>query len=70
MHSPSPVLPVLGLLLLASCSAQQAYGTGQAWQLKQCHKLVDPQERSRCLAIANMSHDEYKRQAESARSPQ
>lgn len=61
-------LVVLGPLFLSSCSAQQAYGTGQAWQRNQCHRLADAQEPSRCLAGTNTSHDEYKRQAEATKN--
>ena len=49
---------------LQTCSSQQAYGVGQAWQRSECFKINDPQERSRCLASASTSYDDYKRQAE------
>lgn len=49
---------------LQACSSQQAYGVGQAWQRNECYKISDPQERSRCLASASTSYDDYKRQAE------
>ena len=49
---------------LQACSSQQAYGVGQAWQRSECFKISDAQERSRCLASASTSYDDYKRQAE------
>jgi hypothetical protein len=49
---------------LQACSAQQAYAAGQALQRNECFKISDPQERSRCLAGAGISYDDYKRQAE------
>jgi hypothetical protein len=54
---------------VAAAFGQQTYNGGQAWQKNECHKLVaDPQERSRCMASASTSFDDYKRQANAAKS--
>ena len=53
--------------LLQACSSQLAYGTGQAWQRQECNKINDAQERSRCMASASTSYEDYKRQAEAAK---
>jgi len=55
-------------LFTAACSSQQAYGAGQAWQRLECSKIKDTQERSRCMASSSTSYEEYKRQAEAAKS--
>jgi hypothetical protein len=55
-------------LALHGCSSQQAYGAGQAWQRQECSRINDAQERNRCMASASTSYDDYKRQAEAARS--
>ena len=52
------------LCLLTSCSGQQMYGAGQAWQRNQCFKISDAQERSRCLETANASYEQYQRKTE------
>lgn len=54
-------------LLLQACSSQQLYGAGQEMQRNECRKIVDMQEQRRCMANANMSHDEYKRQSDAAK---
>jgi hypothetical protein len=63
---------LLGIVLLVAavqgCSSQQAYGAGQAWQRQECNKINDTQERSRCMASASTSYQDYKRQAEAAKS--
>jgi hypothetical protein len=59
------VLP--SALCLSSCSSQQMYGTGQAWQRNECHKIVDAQEHGRCMASTSMSYDEYKRRIEASK---
>ena len=56
------LLTALTLLACAACSSQQTYGTGQAWQRNECNKIIDAQERQRCKANANTSHDTYQRQ--------
>lgn len=50
--------------LLAGCSAADFYASGQDWQRNECNKLLDSQERGRCLKNAGTSYDSYKRQAE------
>jgi hypothetical protein len=45
-----------------ACSSPQAYGTGQAWQRNECNKIIDAQERQRCMANANVSYETYQRQ--------
>lgn len=52
---------------LSSCSSQQVYGAGQAWQRNECYKIVDAQEHGRCMASTSMSYDEYKRRTEAAK---
>ncbi len=56
------------LLGLAACSTQQAYGIGQAWQRNECVRIVDAQERSRCLASTSTSYEDYKRQSEAVKA--
>ena len=62
------IASVGALVLVSGCSSPQAYGVGQAWQRNECYKINDAQERSRCLARASTSYEEYKRQTESAKS--
>ena len=52
---------------LSACSSQQLYGAGQAWQRNECNKIIDSQERNRCMASTNTSYEDYKRQADEAR---
>ena len=51
----------------SGCSSQQFYASGQAWQRSECNKIVDVQDRQRCLSKANTSYDNYQRQAEEAK---
>ena len=50
--------------LLAGCSSEQFYASGQDWQRHECNKLLDSQEGGRCLKNAGTSYDSYKQQAE------
>jgi hypothetical protein len=54
------------LLILTACSGQQIYSTGQAWQMNQCFKIINSEERSRCLEVADTPYYEYKRNEEGA----
>ncbi|MDH3210544.1 MAG: hypothetical protein OEL91_09240 [Burkholderiaceae bacterium] len=51
---------------LAGCSSWRAYATGQAWQRNECNKLIDRQERQRCVAEVDATYEEYQRDAEEA----
>ena len=53
---------------IAGCSSQQFYGAGQAMQRNECVKVADFSERQRCMASANASYDDYRRQAEEAKA--
>ena len=59
---------LLSVSHLLGCSSQQLYGAGQAWQQQACSKIIDPQERSRCMASADTSYEEYKRQTDAAKA--
>ena len=52
---------------LSGCSTERAYGAGQAWQRLECNKIDDAQARSRCMANASTSYEEYQRQVEAAK---
>jgi hypothetical protein len=60
-----PVL-LLSIACLSGCSSQQLYGVGQGWQRNECNRIIDLQERNRCMASANASYEEYRRQSEAA----
>ena len=42
--------------LLAGCAPGQFYASGQDWQRNECNKLLDSQERGRCLKNAGTSY--------------
>jgi membrane protein DedA with SNARE-associated domain len=56
-------------LLGAACSSQQTYATGQTWQRNECNKIIDMQERQRCVAKANDSYDSYQKQVDDLKKP-
>ena len=50
--------------LSAACSSQQSYATGQAWQQTECNKIIDMQDRERCMVRARESYDSYQRRVD------
>ena len=71
MESNVPLAPILIALLsavcLSSCSSQQFYGVGQGWQKNECNRIIDTQERNRCMNSTRTSYEDYKRQSEAAK---
>jgi hypothetical protein len=57
----------LSACVLPACTSQMAYESGQAWQRNACDKIIDMQERQRCMARVNLPYDRYQRQADEAR---
>ncbi len=51
------------------CTTQQLYSTGQAWQRNECNRLMDQQERSRCLSSTSTSYEAYKQQSGTGSEP-
>jgi hypothetical protein len=62
------MLPLLAALSLCACSSQQAYSAGQSWQRNECGKIIDSQERDRCLERTSTSYDTYKQQTGAAKA--
>ena len=58
---------LIAALVLPSCSSQQLYGAGQEWQKNECNKIMDMQERNRCMSSAKTSYEDYKRQSDAAK---
>ena len=54
-------------VLISACTAEQAYYAGQTWQQNECNKIVDREQRDRCLSSAGGSYEAYKRQTEESR---
>jgi hypothetical protein len=48
----------------SACTAEQLYGSGQAWQRNQCSRMPDKADADRCAAGTNTTYDTYKRQPE------
>jgi hypothetical protein len=49
-------------IYVSGCTAEQVYGSGQAWQQSQCSKIPDKAEFDRCMSKANTPYESYKRQ--------
>ncbi len=56
---------IVATLLIAGtgCTTQQLYSTGQAWQRNECSRMMDQQERNRCLSSTSTSYEAYKQQS-------
>jgi hypothetical protein len=67
MHTFFGACLALASLGLSACSSQQLYGAGQGWQRAECNKVMDSQERSRCMASASTSYEEYRKQSDAAK---
>ena len=61
------LVAIVALSSMQACSSQQVYGAGQAWQHRECNKIQDTQDRSRCMASSSASYEDYRRQAEAAK---
>ena len=57
----------IGACLLAGCTAEQRYASGQAWQRNECARILDASERQRCMASTEGSYEGYRREAERTR---
>jgi hypothetical protein len=56
-----------GLVLLSglvACSTRQGYASAQNWQRNQCVKIVDAQERLKCMRDTDTPYDQYKKDAD------
>jgi hypothetical protein len=61
------LIAITSIVGLSGCSSQQLYGVGQDWQKNECNKIIDMQERNRCMSSTKTSYDDYKRQSEAAK---
>lgn len=48
-------------LAATGCTSKQVYDTGQGWQRRECNKIVDQNERNRCMNDVNTTYEDYKR---------
>jgi hypothetical protein len=51
-------------LLVSACTSQQVYDSGQGWRHNECNRLMDHDERARCMETATMPYDTYKTKVE------
>jgi hypothetical protein len=54
-------LLVLALLLLAACTSRQIYNSAAGWRQNECQKILENDERARCMQTANKDYDSYKK---------
>jgi hypothetical protein len=52
------LLPMM--LALSACSTRQGYEGGQAWQRNECIKVVDSDERQRCVDATRLRYEDYR----------
>jgi len=61
-------LAIAGSCCFSGCSWRQAYDTAHAWQRNACVRIMDTQERDRCVAGTGMAYDDYRRQTQTDKS--
>lgn len=65
MNSCIPaIVAAIAMVTATGCTTQQLYNTGQAWQRNECSKIMDQQERVRCLSSTSASYEAYKKQSD------
>lgn len=57
-----------GCCLGSGCSSEQYYATGQSLQRSACNRLIDRQERQRCLSKADVPYETYRHDSDEFRS--
>jgi hypothetical protein len=68
MSSLALALATIGALcLVAGCTSQELYQTGQGWQKQECKKLQDRDERGRCEKSAATSFERYQAEVDAAK---
>ena len=63
------LVTVVVLLVASGCTTRQAYYSTQTWQRNECNKLIDQNERDRCIGRTSLTFEDYKRQTEDGRKP-
>jgi len=53
-------------LLACGCSSRQVYDSAWGWRRNECQKIVNDDERARCLEAANASYDKYRKEQDEA----
>lgn len=48
----------------AGCGNQALYNAGRGWQKNECQKIVENEERARCMEDAAKSSERYKKEQE------
>lgn len=64
------VLALTAVATLGGCASEQWYGAGQLWQRQECNKMLDAQQRSRCVASTSSSYEQYQRQRQATEGTQ
>lgn len=60
------VLPLLAALALSACASSQADTSAREWQRAECNKVIDKEDRDRCLKRADDWYGSRSRESEKA----
>lgn len=63
------VIALIASTLVAACSSDQVYNSGQAWRRSTCDQMADREQRDRCIKEADRSYDSFKKEADKAATP-
>lgn len=64
LRAPLSLIILVLAMLVSACTSQQVYDSGQGWRRNECNRLMDHDERARCMETATMPYDIYKQQVE------
>jgi hypothetical protein len=67
MQRHTALLFAASMAFLTACSSQQGYASARNWQRNQCSKIVDAQERMKCMREADTPYDQYKKEADAVK---
>jgi hypothetical protein len=51
----------------ASCSNKELYNASRGWQQNECQKIVENEDRARCMEAATKSFEQYKKEQETVK---
>lgn len=63
------VIALIASTLVAACSSDQVYNSGQAWRRSTCDQMADREQRDRCIKEADRSYDSFKKESDKAAAP-
>lgn len=56
------IMLLIAFIACTACGSKELYHSSQGWRQNECQKIIENEERVKCMEAANKSYEQYQKE--------